>query len=105
MSKQPISVAELKESVNQSPEGVFIIDLMGSEEFGAGHIPGAVNIPLEELGNRLSEVPRDKTVVLACRKGLMKSDMGLELLNKSGFSDFTKLEGGTSCWFEANSLS
>jgi len=100
--RETISAAALNQRLSQSPEKVFLIDLMNKEEFAGTHIPGAVNIPIEELANHLLEIPKDKTVVLACRKGLMKSDSGLELLRKSGFTNSMKLEGGTSGWFGVN---
>jgi rhodanese-related sulfurtransferase len=43
--KESISVAELNQSLNQSPDQLFIIDPMNTEGFAARHIPGAVNIP------------------------------------------------------------
>ena len=97
---QTISVEELNQIMARAPEQVFIIDLMGSEEFAANHIPGAVNIPVEELGNHISEIPKDKTVVVACRMGLKKSDISLEQLQNYGFAQAKKVTGGTSCWFE-----
>ena len=99
---QVISVEDLNLSLTDAPEKLFIIDLMGNEEFEMNHIPGAVNIPVEELAHHLSEIPRDKTVILACRMGLKKSDMALEQLHSAGYRYVKKVSGGTSCWFENN---
>lgn len=46
---------------------VVLIDVRPAEEFAAGHIPGAVSIPLKELTARLSEIPRGQDVVAYCR--------------------------------------
>jgi rhodanese-related sulfurtransferase/DNA-binding MarR family transcriptional regulator len=46
---------------------VVLVDLRPREEFDAGHIEGALSIPLAELMQRLKELPKDKTVVLYCR--------------------------------------
>lgn len=46
---------------------VTLLDVRPPEEFNAGHIPGAVNIPLEELVGRLTELPDDRTVIAYCR--------------------------------------
>ena len=46
---------------------VTLIDVRPGEEFAAGHIPGAVNIPLDELLRRLGELPADRTVIAYCR--------------------------------------
>ena len=45
----------------------MILDVRPEAEYAAGHLPGAVNIPLEELADRLSELPRDAEVVAYCR--------------------------------------
>src|SRR6478736_3399117 len=95
-----ISVDELDRSLKRSADNFFVIDLMSEEDFAASHIPGAVNIPIEELGNRLSEVPKEKNIVVACRKGLMKSDLALQQLHQSGFTNAQKLSGGTNGWIE-----
>ena len=95
---ETISVAELNKSIEANE--VFLIDLMNKEDFTNSHIPGAVNIPIEELGNRLSEIPKDKDLVVACRRGLMKSDLALQQLHRSGFRDAKKVNGGTNAWFE-----
>jgi ArsR family transcriptional regulator len=46
---------------------VTLIDVRPGGEFAAGHIPGAVNIPLDELPRRLDELPADRTVIAYCR--------------------------------------
>ena len=94
-----INVAELDQSVRQSSDQVFLIDLMSKEDFAGNHIPGAVNIPVEELKNRIAEIPKNKNVVVACRRGLMKSDIALQQLHESGFTNAKKLAGGTAGWF------
>jgi rhodanese-related sulfurtransferase len=101
---ESISVAELSQSFSQLPDQLFIIDLMNSEDFAARHIPGAVNIPLEELENHVQEIPKDKTVV-ACKMGLKKSELALEQLRKSGFTNARKLSGGTAGWFDFKTTS
>ena len=96
-----ITAKELNHSLQESPGQFFLIDLMGKEEFAGTHLPGAVNIPIEELANRIAEVPRDKEVVVVCKRGLMKSDMALQQLQKSGFANAKKLAGGTLGWFDS----
>jgi rhodanese-related sulfurtransferase len=53
-------------------------------EFAAASAPGTLNIPLQELGSRLCEIPRDKPVVLACASGT-RSGMARMVLRKSGY--------------------
>ncbi len=55
---------------NELKENEWLIDVRDVHEFGAGHIPGAINIPIDELRNRLGEIPADKTIYIYCQIGL-----------------------------------
>ena len=44
-----------------------VLDVRPADEYDGGHLPGAVHIPLDELGQRLSELPRDREIVAYCR--------------------------------------
>jgi DNA-binding transcriptional ArsR family regulator len=46
---------------------VVILDVRPGTEFAAGHLPGAINVPLEELAGRIGELPRDHQIVAYCR--------------------------------------
>ena len=77
---------------------VLCLDARLKEEFAAEHIPGAINIPFEELEKRLGELPKDKTIVaygwhIACARG-PKSCL---LLAKNGFKP-QELSGGLELW-------
>ncbi len=98
--KNEITADELDQSLKQSADQFFVIDLMSKEDFVANHIPGAFNIPVEELNNRLAEIPKEKNVVVVCRRGLTKSDLALQQLHQSGFTNAQKLSGGTTGWFD-----
>jgi rhodanese-related sulfurtransferase len=50
-------------------EGALLLDVRTAEEFASGHVAGALNIPVHELGGRMGEVPRDRAVVVYCRSG------------------------------------
>lgn len=64
-SMEPVSHDDL---LSRSRDGlVTVLDVRPSEEYAAGHIPGAVNIPLSELESRLSELEKGKEVVAYCR--------------------------------------
>ena len=63
---EPIDPAELKRRI-AAGDDVVVVDVRPREEFEAGHIAGAVSIPLEELSDRLDELPDDVEVVAYCR--------------------------------------
>lgn len=74
--------------------GATIVDVRTPEEFAGGAYPGAVNIPLQALGSRLGEIPRDKPVVVYCRSG-GRSSQAATLLGQAGYGDVTN-GGGLS---------
>lgn len=73
-----------------------LIDVRTAEEFGTGSIPGAINIPVQELGRRLEKVPADKPVVVYCRSG-SRSASAADLLKRRGYEEVLDL-GGIISW-------
>lgn len=51
------------------PAGAYLLDVREYEEWDAGHVPGAVHIPLGELGARHTELDRDRPLYVICRSG------------------------------------
>ena len=77
--------------------GARLIDVRSPAEFQEGHLPGAVNIPVATLPDRLNEVgPKEGTAVLYCRSGF-RSGRAAALLRASGFSDVRNL-GPMRAW-------
>lgn len=62
---EPVSRRELRRRLKAGT--VTVIDVRPADEFAAGHVPGALSIPVGEVKRRLSELPRDKEVVAYCR--------------------------------------
>ncbi len=65
--------------------GAVFVDVRSPGEFATGNAPGTINIPLGELGSRLSEIPKTSPVVLCCASGT-RSGMAKLLLKKNGYS-------------------
>ena len=65
--------------------GARFVDVRSAVEFASGNAPGTVNIPLQELGSRLAEIPKSAPVVLCCASGT-RSGMAKLLLKKNGYS-------------------
>lgn len=76
-----------------------LIDVRTPEEFATGHIAGAVNIPVEELGGRLDEVNKDQPVVVYCRSG-NRSAQAASILESAGHTGIYDL-GGIRAWQQA----
>jgi phage shock protein E len=65
--------------------GARVVDVRTAEEFASGHVPGAINIPYDEIGKRASEIgPPSTPVVLYCRTG-RRSGIAVEALQKAGY--------------------
>lgn len=75
--------------------GVRLIDVRERDEFAAGHVPGAVNLPMSELGERLDELPAEAFDVI-CQAG-GRSAQVVEALEARGY-DVTNVTGGTGEW-------
>ena len=72
---------------------VCLIDTRTPEEFAFGTIPGAINIPVDELRNHLNEIPTDKPVVVFCAVGL-RGYLALRILAGNGYKNVRNLIGG-----------
>lgn len=93
---EPVSKEEL---LNRTREGlVTVLDVRPREEYEAGHIPGAVNIPLKELESRLSELARGKEVVAYCRGPYCVLSFEAVAALRSKGIDARRLEDGLPEW-------
>ena len=81
---EPIGSAELMDRLTRRQ--VLVIDVRPSEEFAAGHIPGALSVPLSELKARLPELSREAEIVAYCRGPYcVLAPQALEILRRAGF--------------------
>lgn len=79
-------------------ESLVLLDVRPPEEYAAGHWPGAVSLPVEELADRLAELPRDRTVVAYCRGPYcVLALQAVEVLRQHGFQAI-RLADGVSDW-------
>jgi rhodanese-related sulfurtransferase len=81
------------------PADAYLLDVREDDEWAAGHIAGAVHLPLMDLPTRLDEVPRDRTVTVVCRVG-GRSAQAVGWLVQQGY-DAVNLDGGMFAWASA----
>jgi len=80
---EPVGQAELARRLRRGD--VVVLDVRPAEEYAAGHIPGARSIPLDELGRRLKDLPRNAEVVAYCRGPYcVLAPAALQILRKKG---------------------
>jgi len=93
---EPVSRKELARRIKDGQ--VTVLDVRPEDEFAAGHLPRAINIPLRELPRRLRDLPRHREVVAYCRgRYCVLAFEAAALLRKHGF-DVRRLEGGYPEW-------
>ncbi len=78
-------------------KGGFVLDVRTSEEFSLGAIHGATNIPLDALRQRLTEIPRDREVLIYCGVGL-RGYLAERILRQNGWTAVYNLSGGYKTW-------
>ena len=92
-----ISPIELRDSV-VSGQQLQLIDVRSASEYGSGHVPGAVNIPMEQLEVRLADLTQRGEIVLICQGGKRASTCANWIHDRR---DVAVLEGGTTAWSKA----
>ncbi|MEX2353299.1 MAG: rhodanese-like domain-containing protein [Gammaproteobacteria bacterium] len=100
MGINQLEPGELTRRINH--EHAVVIDVRSAEDYQAGHIMDAVNIPEGELQNRKKEIEkyRKKPVVVYCQNGTT-SNRAVRLLKADGFPDVSGLKGGLMSWQKA----
>ncbi len=91
-----ISAAELHSRRESGPAPV-VIDVRTPDEYATGHIPGAVNIPFDEIARRIDEVEAPDGVALYCMVG-PRARKGESALLAQGYETVLHLEGGLAAW-------
>lgn len=79
-----------------SREDRTVIDVRTPDEFRQEHVPGAIDVPLEQLGQRIGELPEARPLVLICASG-HRSARGADLLTERGVPAVS-VEGGLEAW-------
>jgi len=96
-----VSTAQAVQLINR--ERAVVVDVCETEEFAAGHVAGAKNVPLGTLEQRLPEVVKNKGVplILVCASGA-RANRALATAKKLGYDKAQVLAGGLKSWKDAN---
>ena len=95
-----VDVGALKAA--QAAGSLTLVDVRTPQEFAEGHVPGAINIPVDTISSRLSELVAHKEgeVYLICRSGA-RSARAQSMLASAGFAHPINVTGGTLAWISA----
>jgi phage shock protein E len=92
-----ISPDALLERQAKHDPSLLLLDVRTPAEYAAGHVPGAVNIPYDQLASHLGAIPRDKDVVLYCHSG-RRAGLAAEVLAADGYTRLQHLQGDMQGW-------
>ncbi|HCY61393.1 MAG TPA: sulfurtransferase [Oxalobacteraceae bacterium] len=92
-----VTLLQATQMINQGK--TVVLDVRSAEDFSAGHIRGAVNIPLANLPQRLGELEksRSKNIIVVCQAGVTSAKASAQL-DKAGFKEVYSLTGGLAAW-------
>jgi rhodanese-related sulfurtransferase len=95
------SPAEVVQIMNRGKN--VLVDIRTPEEFAAGHLRDAKNIPVADFDKRIGELEKSKTksIVVICQTGA-RADKVVRQLQAAGFADVVALEGGQAAWQAAS---
>lgn len=82
--KGEIDFAAFQKALAGARDGIVLLDVRGPAELAEGAVPGALNIPLDQLKKRIAEVPRDRTAYVFCNTGA-RAEMAVKELVKQGW--------------------
>ena len=95
-----VDVKELRRRLEADGPKRYLLDVREPWEYLAGHVPGAQLIPLGELEQRVSEVPRNREVLAICHSG-QRSLAAAGYLLQLGYTAVSNVDGGTAAWIES----
>jgi rhodanese-related sulfurtransferase len=95
----PVPEIDVDELARLQEQGAHVLDVRQPDEYEAGHVPGAQLIPLDQLSERVGEVPAEGPLYVICRSG-SRSAVAVQALTGAGY-DATNVAGGTLAWVES----
>jgi hydroxyacylglutathione hydrolase len=95
-----VSVLDLHAWQAEGRAGLRVLDVRRPGEHDAGHVPGALSIPLDRLERELARVPKASPLAVICAGGY-RSSAATSILERHGVADVVNVTGGTNAWVAA----
>jgi len=92
-----LGIKQLSGKELDQKKGMVLLDVRTDKEFQQGHIPGAVHVPLADIGDKIKKLKKDKELVVYCQSG-NRSIWAIKRLMGMGYTNLYNLKGGYSAW-------
>ena len=94
---------EARTILDSDPDNTVVVDVRRDDEWVTGHVTGAIHVPIDDLADRIDQVPQDKRVLFICAAGV-RSGLACEVAASMGYDseNLYNIEDGTPSWIEGN---
>ena len=90
---------EARKILDSEPADTVVVDVRRDDEWVTGHVTSAIHIPIDDLADRISQIPQDKKVLFICAAGV-RSGLACEVASSMGYNteNLYNIEDGTPVW-------
>jgi len=92
-----LGIKQLSPREYDQKKGLAMLDTRTTKEYEAGHIPGAVHVPLSDIGDKVKKLKKDKELMVYCNNG-SRSIWAIKRLMGMGYKNLYNLKGGFDAW-------
>ncbi len=92
-----LGIKQLAPKELDQKKGMMILDVRTNKEYERGHIPGALHVPLSDIGDKIKKLKKDKELVVYCQSG-NRSIWAIKRLMGMGYKNLSNLKGGYVAW-------
>ena len=92
-----LGIKQIRPQDLDQKKGIVLLDVRTNKEYAEGHIPGAVHVPISEIGEKVKKLKKDKDIVVFCQNG-NRSILAIKRLMGMGYKNLFNLKGGYRAW-------
>ncbi len=92
-----LGIKQLSARELDQKKGMMLLDVRTDKEYEQGHIPGAVHVPMADIGDKVKKLKKDKELVVYCQSG-GRSIWAIKRLMGMGYKNLYNLKGGYNAW-------
>ncbi len=92
-----LGIKQLSPKEFDQKKGMMILDVRTHKDYERGHIPGAIHVPLSDIGDKIKKLKKDKELVVYCENG-NRSIWAIKRLMGMGYKNLFNLKGGYRAW-------